>query len=156
MVCCCFLSYISATWLVEAVSIANSCNTGRRRDSIFNEECYKTPQMRRKTNDKDADMKESPYYIRQKLELGIVADRIARPWVKYTIMAIFCIYMWAAMCVKYAAGAESLYQGISFIAYNDIDKLEDNCPWIYYVAIAIFGTLCLAFSFGDIENSKFL
>ena len=99
-------------------------------------------------------MKESPFYVRQKLELGIVADRIARPWVKYTIMAIFCVYMWAAMCVKYAAGAESLYQGISFIAYGDIDHMENEWPWIYYVAIAIFGTLCIAFSFGDIENSK--
>ena len=60
------------------------------------------------------------------------------------------------MCVKYAAGAESLYQGISFIAYDDIDTLEDKCPWIYYVAIAIFGFLCIIFSFGDIENSKVL
>ena len=94
--------------------------------------------------------------MRQKLELGIVADRIARPWVKYSIMGIFIVYMWAAMCVKYVAGAESLYQGISFIVYNDIDQLEHNFPGIYYVAIAIFGTLCLIFSFGDIENSKFL
>lgn len=156
MVCCCFLSYITATWLVEAVAIANSVNTGRRRDSIFNEECYKTPQLRRKTNDADADMKESPFYVRQKLELGVVADRIARPWVKYSIMGIFIVYMWAAMCVKYVAGAESLYQGISFIAYDDINTLEDKFPWIYYVSIAIFGTLCLIFSFGDIENSKFL
>ena len=27
-------------------------------------------------------------------------------------------------------------------------------PWTYYVAIAIFGTLSIGFSFGDIENSK--
>ena len=71
-------------------------------------------------------------------------------------MAVFCIYMWAAMCVKYVAGAESLYQGISFIAYDDIDRLEDNNPWVYYLSIFIFAFLCLAFSFGDIENSKTL
>jgi len=156
MISCCGLSYITATWLVEAVSIANAVQTGHRRDSIFNEECYKTPQLRRRANDADAEMKESPFYVRQKLELGVVADRIARPWLKYTIMGVFCVYMWAAMCVKYVAGAESLYQGISFIAYGDIDRLEDKDPWIYYLSIAIFGALCLTFSFGDIENSKTL
>lgn len=29
-------------------------------------------------------------------------------------------------------------------------------PWTYYVAIAIFGSLSIGFSFGDIENSKTL
>ena len=58
------------------------------------------------------------------------------------------------MCVKYVAGAESFYQGISFIAYGDIDELENKAPWIYYISIAIFGVLCIIFSFGDIENSK--
>ena len=83
-----------------------------------------------------------------------MADRVASPWLKYTIMGILILYMYGAMCLKYVAGAESLYQGISFIAYGDINKLEEENPWIYYLAIAVFGTLCLAFSFGDIENSK--
>ena len=83
-----------------------------------------------------------------------MADRVASPWLKYTIMGILVLYMYGAMCLKYVAGAESLYQGISFIAYKDINHLEEKDPWIYYVSIAVFGTLCLAFSFGDIENSK--
>ena len=29
-------------------------------------------------------------------------------------------------------------------------------PNAYYWGIAVFGTLCIAFSFGDIENSKHL
>ena len=85
-----------------------------------------------------------------------MADRVASPWLKYMIMTILIFYMYGAMCVKYVAGAESLYQGVSFIAYGDINELEKNVPSIYYISIAIFGTLCLAFSFGDIENSKVL
>ena len=159
MFVCCFLAYISATWMVEAISIANSIDPNPdarklRHDSLFNDQCYRTPQMQRKANDADANMKASPFYVRQKLELGVMADRVASPWLKYTIMSILILYMYGAMCLKYVAGAESLYQGISFIAYKDINKLEEEAPWIYYVSIGIFGTLCLAFSFGDIENSK--
>jgi len=69
-------------------------------------------------------------------------------------MVILIFYMYGAMCLKYVAGAESLYQGISFILYKDIKQLEEEVPWIYYASIGVFGTLCLAFSFGDIENSK--
>ena len=57
--------------------------------------------------------------MRQKLELGVIAERIARPWVKYTIMGILVVYMYGAMCLKYVAGAESLYQGVSFLIYGN-------------------------------------
>ena len=83
-----------------------------------------------------------------------MADRVAAPWLKYSIMGILILYMYGAMCLKYVAGAESLYQGISFIAYGDINELEKKFSGVYYISIFIFGTLCLAFSFGDIENSK--
>lgn len=53
----CFLAYISATYMVEAISLAHSVKprvapTGRH-DSLFNEECYKTPEIRRRANDVD-------------------------------------------------------------------------------------------------------
>ena len=83
-----------------------------------------------------------------------MAERFEADVLKYLIMFILIFYMYGAMCLKYVAGAQSLYQGISFIVYEDIDTLEDRAPYIYYVSIAIFGSLCLAFSFGDIENSK--
>lgn len=41
----CILAYISATYMIEAISMANSQDDNRRRDSIFKEECYKTPQL---------------------------------------------------------------------------------------------------------------
>ena len=71
-------------------------------------------------------------------------------------MGILVVYMYGAMCLKYVAGAQSLYQGISFLAYGDIETLEDNNPWVYEISILFFGFLCCVFSFGDIENSKAL
>ena len=104
-----FLAWITAQYMVEAVSIANTLNPHRRRNSIFNEECYKTPQARRKRNDKDAEIKDSEFYIRQKLELGLIADRVSAPWMKYAILVLLVIYMYGAMALKYVSGAESLY-----------------------------------------------
>ena len=59
------------------------------------------------------------------------------------------------MCLKYVAGAESFYQGIAFIVHGDATYWDDS-TWAYPISIMIFGALCIAFSFGDIENSKYL
>jgi len=83
----------------------------------------------------------------------MIAERIAFPWVKNTIMGILVVYMYGAMCLKYVSGAESLYQGIAFIATGNLGAY-DNVSWAYPVSIIIFAALCIAFSFGDIENSK--
>jgi hypothetical protein len=158
----CFLAYVTATYMVEAISLATSAKTIEpekikgRHDSLFNEACYKTPEMSRRQNDVDGEEKESEFYIREKLELGVIADRIAAPWVKYTIMFILVVYMYGAMALKYVAGAESLYEGISFLAYGDPYKLEEDWAGVYYIGILIFGALSIAFSFGDIENSMWL
>ena len=50
-------------------------------------------------------MKESTFYIRQKLELGVMADRFGQTWLKITIMVVLIFYMYGAMCLKYVAGA---------------------------------------------------
>lgn len=101
-------------------------------------------------------MKDSEYYIREKLELGILAERISYPWVKNCIMVILVIYVYGAMSLKYVTGSESLIYGLSFIFTGSEGTWFNEYPWIYYVSIAIFGTLCISFSFGDIENSKVL
>ena len=69
-------------------------------------------------------------------------------------MVILIVYMYGAMCLKYVSGAESLYQGVSFIAYGNMGTLEEKAPWVYSASIFLFATLCITFSFGDIENSK--
>ena len=60
----CVLAYISATFMIEVISMANSEDDNRRRNSLFNEECYKTPQVQRRSNDPDRANKDSPYYVR--------------------------------------------------------------------------------------------
>lgn len=45
MLVCCFLAYVAATFMVEAIAMANSQDDNRRRDSVFKEECYATPAL---------------------------------------------------------------------------------------------------------------
>ncbi len=71
-------------------------------------------------------------------------------------MVILTIYVYGAMSLKYVTGAISLQQGLSFIFTGNEGQWGYKYPWTYYVAITIFGTLSIGFSFGDIENSKVL
>jgi len=71
-------------------------------------------------------------------------------------MIILIIYMYGAMSLKYVAGAQCLYQGISFMIYGDEETITDKIPGVYYLGIAVFGFFSIIFSFGDIENSKTL
>ena len=70
-------------------------------------------------------------------------------------MGILIVYMYGAMCLKYVSGAQSLYQGIAFLATGNMGAYDDS-PWSYPLSILVFGGLCICFSFGDIENSKYL
>jgi hypothetical protein len=58
------MAYITATFMIEAISVANAEDKGRRRDSMFGETSYKSPIVQRKQNLKDLDHKDSPFYIR--------------------------------------------------------------------------------------------
>ena len=65
------------------------------------------------------DFKDSPYYIRQKIEIGVVADRVAKPWVKKLIIFILVVYMYGAICFKYVSGAESFVAGVNHTFWPD-------------------------------------
>lgn len=153
-------AHVSATYIVEACSIAQiykpEKDSKERSESVFAEETYESAEKREAINAKDLSMKDSTFYIREKMEIGVIADRISAPWFKYFIISILIIYVYGALSLKYVTGAESLYQGISYIIYDSEGTLETNDPWIYYVSIAIFGGLAIMFSFGDIEHSKTL
>jgi hypothetical protein len=71
--------------------------------------------MKRKFNDADMAMKESEFYIREKIELGMLAERVSYPWTKTSIIVILTIYVYGAMSLKYVTGALSLQEGLSFI-----------------------------------------
>ena len=115
--------------------------------------------MRERFNSKDKEYKVSLYYIREKVELGMLADTFCAKWIKIVLMIILTIYMYGAMCLKYASGAESFVQAVSFTLFNDAGRwTRDWEPTFdpYYLGIIIFGSLSLLFSFGNIENSKTL
>ena len=107
---------------------------------------------------KDEGIKSSPFYIRQKIELGIIAEDHCAQWVKIFILVILIIYMYGAMSLKYVSGAESFVEALSFMFYNNQCTLyEKMAPFDpYYLGIIVFGALSLGFSFGNIENSKYL
>ena len=84
-----------------------------------------------------------------------MVERFCAPWIKYTSMTILVIYMYGAMCLKYASGAASFVTAMSYMIYSDADKWKQEFfvdP--YYLGIIIFGFFSLFFSFGNIENSK--
>jgi len=81
-----------------------------------------------KFNNKDLGYKTSPYYIRQKFELGKLAEIFCAPWIKIVLMVILVIYMYGAMCLKYVSGAESFVEAISSTIYNDSSKWKKVSP----------------------------
>mmetsp|Transcript_7389 Transcript_7389/g.8341 ORF Transcript_7389/g.8341 Transcript_7389/m.8341 type:complete len:292 (+) Transcript_7389:516-1391(+) len=75
--------------------------------------------------------------------------------VKYGIFAIIGCYMYGAMIFKYVSGAESLSEGISFTITGNKDELDDKY-YFYYICILLFAAVSIAFSLGNIENSRTL
>jgi hypothetical protein len=73
MLITCCIAYITATFMIEAISVANSEDDKRRTSSMFGETAYVSPIVQRKVNLADLDNKGSPFYIRQKIEIGMVA-----------------------------------------------------------------------------------
>jgi len=53
----CCVAYITATFMVEAISVANAEDTNRRTFSMFGQQAYKSPIVARKQNLKDLDNK---------------------------------------------------------------------------------------------------
>lgn len=159
------LAYITATFLFEAIAISVALEKSKvggvdadeleqRTKSLFDETCYKDNETEEKMNRKDMPVKDSEFYIREKVELGILAERVSHNWVKVSIIVILVIYVYGAVALKYVTGALSLQEGLSKIFTGSDGTWKTDYPWTYYVAIAIFGVLSIAFSFGDIENSK--
>ena len=159
LVSTCFIAYITATFMVEAISVAAAQDTKRRRFSMFGVSQYKSPIIAAKRNAPDLADKKSPFFIRQKIEVGVLAERVARPWVKTSIIVILTIYMYGAICLKFVSGAESFVAGVSYSIWKNENGLD---TWIgrpgsgYYLGLFIFGFFSLYFSFGNIENAKTL
>lgn len=101
-------------------------------------------------------MKDSEFYVREKIELGILAERVSYTWFKYFIIVMLTIYVYGACSLKYVTGAISLQEGLSFLFTGQEGLWVENYPWTYFIGIVVFASLSIGFSFGDIENSKTL
>ena len=99
--------------MVEVVSMANAMDEGRRTESMFGEQAYKSPIIARRSNIKDMPNKNSAFYIRQKIEISICAERLAGKGAKILVITVLVIYMYGALCLKYISGAESFVDGIN-------------------------------------------
>ena len=117
---------------------------------------YKSPILHDRVQTKDGQHKDSAFYIRQKIELGIMADDFCATWIKVMMLCILVVYMYGAMILKYVSGAESFVFAVSFTIYNDVNAWHEKWPGFdpYYLGLLIFGALSITFCFGNIENSK--
>lgn len=120
------LSYIASTFVVEVISSANAVRSQGRLDTLFPDQIYKGPDLQMKFNQKDLGYKTSPFYIRQKVELGKLVETFCPPWVKIAVMIILVIYMYGAMCLKYASGAESFVQAVSYTIYGNATEWNER------------------------------
>lgn len=101
-------------------------------------------------------MKASEFYIREKIEIGVLCERVSNSYVKNAFIVVLVIYVYGAVSLKFVTGALSLQEGMSFLFTGQEGKWVEDYPWTYFIGIAIFGVLSISFSFGDIENSKTL
>lgn len=95
----------------------------------------------------------NPFYIKFKIEIGTLAEKLSTKRVKNCIMVVMILYIYGAICLKYVSGAESLIGAVSFAIWKNPEGLK---IWLgydpYYWSLFIFGFFCCYFSFGNIEN----
>ena len=61
--------------------------------------------------------------------------------------------MYGAMIFKYVSGAQSISEGLSYTFTGNKDKYDEEFNF-YYICIFVFAAISLAFSLGNIENSR--
>ena len=69
----------------------------------------------------DLNTKQSAFYIREKIEISVIAKRIADPWLQYVIIVMLILYMYGAICLKFVSGAESFDLGIAYTFWGNKD-----------------------------------
>ena len=116
----CFVSYVTATFMVEAISVVNAMDLKKRRFPMFGENIHETPEVKRKAMSADDGNKTNPYYIRKKIEVGVLAERLAPNWIKTTFFIMTTLLIYGALCLTYVAGAKSFVNGLNSIFWpND-------------------------------------
>ena len=151
------LAYMTAGFMVEALSISCAMRWDSQDDerTIYPLQPGEDPEVKRKRDAPDLSVKNSPYYIREKIEISKMCDDHMHVFVKYVIFFIIGCYMYGAMIFKYVSGAQSLSEGISFTFTGEKEKFNDQF-YFYYICIVVFAAVSIVFSLGNIENSRML
>ena len=58
------MAYITATFMIETVSVANAEDQNKRKETLYGINAYDNQIHQREVNLKDLDNKSSPFYIR--------------------------------------------------------------------------------------------
>ena len=123
------MAYITATYLIEAVSIVSAL---------------------------EADPKViNPFGIKRKIEIEAITDYVTKnTLIKKIIILTLVVHMYGAISVKYVAGAESFEAGINHTFWDEEDGFRN---WLgfnpYYFGLIVFGFGATYASFGNIENA---
>lgn len=151
------IAYMTATFMMEAIAVSCAKRYQGRSDTLFPLIQGEDPKLKLTRDHVDSTVKDSPFYIRQKLEIGLMADDLLPKVLKYILLFVLVLYMYGAMCLKYVAGAKSLVEGVSVTIFQDQEKLEEKMGFDpYFIALFIFAAITIYFSFGNIENAKTL
>ena len=127
------MAYITATFLIEAISIVSALQ----------------PEARTALN---------PYGIKRKIEIEELTDNVTKnKLVKKMVILTLVVHMYGAISVKYVAGAESFTTGINHTFWDEEDGFKN---WLgynpYYFGLFVFGFGATYASFGNIENANTL
>jgi hypothetical protein len=157
----CFIAFITATFMIEAISVAAAVKHHQSEPENHDRDSAEF-NSRRDSQVEPDDLKElhdmdSPFYIHKKIEITIVGETIINKTCKNAIIFILTIYVYGAVCLKYVGGAESFVDGVSHTIWGNSTGLSEALGFdSYYLGIMIFGGLSIWFSFGNIENAKTL
>ena len=95
-----------ATQRLDTDSEEINVETGvRHKKSLFSYEHYNSTDYFKGAYTYDEKYKQSKYYIRKKLEIAQLGERLGPPWLKYAIAVILALMLYGAMALKYASGA---------------------------------------------------
>lgn len=148
---------MTAGFMVETLSIscAMRFDPNEQNRTIYPSLPDENPIIKRKRDEPDLLFKNSPYYIREKIEISRMSDDHLHIAAKYFLFVIIGCYMYGAMIFKYVSGAKSLSEGISFTITGEKDKFDNDFKF-YYICIFAFAAISIFFSLGNIENSRVL
>mmetsp|Transcript_12038 Transcript_12038/g.13692 ORF Transcript_12038/g.13692 Transcript_12038/m.13692 type:complete len:80 (-) Transcript_12038:243-482(-) len=65
--------------------------------SIYPHKADESPSVKRRRDEKDLDVKDNPYYIREKIEISKMCDDHMHFSVKYVLIVVIMAYMYGAM-----------------------------------------------------------